>query len=84
MVTLSEQLSGINFFDGIIQIKDKIIDGINSLIRGFSNENPVAVVLLFSILIGIGIKRWKKLEWIEGIIMMILIFGFFRFMNIGG
>ena len=84
MVTLSEQLSGLNVFESVVLIKDKIIVGINSIISGFSSGNPVAVVVLISILIGIGIKRWKKLEWGEGIAIMILVFGFLRWIKIGG
>jgi len=78
MVTLAEQLSGLNIVDSVILIKDKVIEGINSIISGFSGGNPVAVVVLISILIGIGIKRWKKLKWWESFIIIILIFGFLR------
>jgi len=84
MVTLSEQLSGLNVFESLILLKDKIIDGINSIISGISAENPIAIVVLISILIGIGIKRWKKLELWEGIIMMVLVYATFRWLNIGG
>lgn len=83
MVTLQEQLSGLNLFESIILVKDMIIGGINAIIHGFSSDNPVAIVALLSILIGIGIKRWKKMKWLEAIIMTILIYGFLRFAGIG-
>lgn len=83
MVTLTEQLSGLNIVDSIVLVKDKVINGINSVINGFSGGNPIAVVILLSILIGIGIKRWKKLKWGEGIAIMILMFGFLRWIHVG-
>ena len=83
MVTLSEQLSGLNVFDSLILIKDKIIDGINIIIFGFSSEHPVVAVFLISILLGIGIARWKKLKWWEGVIIVILIFFSLRFVGVG-
>lgn len=84
MVTLTEQLSRLNIFESIILIKDRIVEGINSIINGFSSGNPIAVVFLISILIGIGVKRWKKLKWAEGIVIMILVFGTIRWIGIGG
>ena len=84
MVTLSEQLSELNAFESLILLKNKVIDAINSIIFGISAENSIAVVVFLSILIGIGIKRWKKLNWWEVAIMTALIFGTLRFINIGG
>ena len=78
------QLSGMTFFEGVASIKDGIIGGINSLLFAFLPDNPTIIVLVFSILIGIGIKRWKKLKWSEGIFLMVLWYGFLRWLGIGG
>ena len=82
MPTIQEQISELDSTETLVIIKDRLVEGINSMINGFSSENPIVVVILISILIGVGIKRWKKLEWSEAIIAMLLIFMSLRFLGI--
>jgi len=81
-IPVTEQLKDLGL-DTLINIKESIVNIINSFINGFAPNNPVEFVFIISVFIGIALKRWKKESWTYFIVSTLMVYWSLRFLGVG-
>ena len=80
--TPTQQLQDLGL-NTLINIKDKLVEGINEILNGIAPNHTVALVFIISVTIGILLKRWRKEDNTFAVISSLLIFLSLRFLGVG-
>jgi len=81
-IPVTEQFKDL-VFDTILNIKDALVGFINEILGTIAPNFSVELVFVIAVLLGIVIKRWKKLNTTETILISLLIFFSLRFLGVG-